>query len=651
MSPERTESFRRLAWTMAGLVAALGPHFMRMQAWVSAFVIGACAWRLLAELRGWRLPPALLRGLIAAGVTAGVVIGYSTITGLDGGTALLALMSALKLLETKTARDHAVLIFIGWFLCLAAFLYSQDVATSAWVLPTVWLLAAALLRVSRRGTATLAPRPFSTTGGMLLKAAPAALVLFFFFPRVEGSFWGAPSSERALTGLADEMSPGDISDLTQNDVVAFRVRFRGNPPPPPLRYWRGPVFSQFDGYTWSRGDAQSFFRPAVEHTGAPVDYTITLEPTGQHMLFALDMVESWTPGLAGQAWDFGLRTRRPVNAVLQYDARSYSRYRAGDELALSLRNASLRLPPNRNPRSAEFARSLRERTGSDTAYVQAVLELFREQEFYYTLTPPGLARDSVDDFLFNTRQGFCGHFASAFTNLMRAAGIPSRVVGGYQGGDWNPIGRYMIVRQSHAHAWSEVWLPGAGWRRVDPTAAVAPERVERGLEASFAGSELLPGALARDSPLLWQARLFWDNLNAEWNDGVVQFNRATQDAILSDLGFDDPDWRAFATVLGIGLGLAVACLVAWLALEIRPRHPDPAAAAYRRFSGRLARRGIEHEVGEAPRDFARRVRRLRPDLGTPALAITEPYLRLRYGPAPAAADLRLLRALVARFRP
>jgi len=651
MSPERTESFRRLAWTMAGLVAALGPHFMRMQAWVSAFVIGACAWRLLAELRGWRLPPALLRGLIAAGVTAGVVIGYSTITGLDGGTALLALMSALKLLETKTARDHAVLIFIGWFLCLAAFLYSQDVATSAWVLPTVWLLAAALLRVSRRGTATLAPRPFSTTGGMLLKAAPAALVLFFFFPRVEGSFWGAPSSERALTGLADEMSPGDISDLTQNDVVAFRVRFRGNPPPPPLRYWRGPVFSQFDGYTWSRGDAQSFFRPAVEHTGAPVDYTITLEPTGQHMLFALDMVESWTPGLAGQAWDFGLRTRRPVNAVLQYDARSYSRYRAGDELALSLRNASLRLPPNRNPRSAEFARSLRERTGSDTAYVQAVLELFREQEFYYTLTPPGLARDSVDDFLFNTRQGFCGHFASAFTNLMRAAGIPSRVVGGYQGGDWNPIGGYMIVRQSHAHAWSEVWLPGAGWRRVDPTAAVAPERVERGLEASFAGSELLPGALARDSPLLWQARLFWDNLNAEWNDGVVQFNRATQDAILSDLGFDDPDWRAFATVLGIGLGLAVACLVAWLALEIRPRHPDPAAAAYRRFSGRLARRGIEHEVGEAPRDFARRVRRLRPDLGTPALAITETYLRLRYGPAPAAADLRLLRALVARFRP
>ena len=651
MSPDREESFRRLAWTMGGLVAALGPHFLRMQAWVSAFVIGACAWRLLAERRGWRMPPAFLRGLIAGGVTIGVVIGYSTITGLDGGTALLALMSALKLLETRTARDHAILIFIGWFLCLAAFLYAQDVMTAAWVLATVWLLAAALLRVSRLVPGGPAPRPFLATGKALLKAVPVALVLFFFFPRVEGSFWGAPSSERALTGLTDEMSPGDISDLTQNDIVAFRVRFAGEPPPPALRYWRGPVLSQFDGYTWSRGEVQTLPRARVGNRGAPLDYTVTLEPTGQQMLFALDMVDAWTPGLAFRAWDFGLRTRHPVNAVIRYDARSYPEYVAAPELAQSVRNLSLRLPPDRNPRAAELARSLRAHAGSDAAYVQAVLAMFREQAFYYTLTPPGLARDSVDDFLFNTRQGFCGHFASAFTNLMRAAGIPARVVAGYQGGDWNPLGGYMIVRQSHAHAWSEVWMPGAGWRRVDPTAAVAPERVERGLEATFAGAELLPGAFARDSPLLWRARMFWDSLNARWNDWVVQFDRATQEGLLVKMGFDDPDWRAFATALGVGLMLAMGLLVAWLALEFRPRRTDPAAAAYRRFTARLARRGIESHVGEAPRDYAQRIRRLRPDLGLAALSITEAYLRLRYGPAPAQSDLRLLRIEVARFRP
>jgi transglutaminase-like putative cysteine protease len=651
MSSERRENYRRLAWAMGGLVAALGPHLLRLKPWVSGFVLAICAWRLLAERREWRLPGTLLRGLIALGVTVAVFFSYSTITGLDGGTALLALMSALKLLETRTARDHAVLIFIGWFLCLAAFLYAQDIATAAWVLAAVWLLAAALLEVSHQGQGSPRLQPFRTTGAMLLKAVPVALVLFLFFPRLPGSFWGAPSSERALSGLTEEMSPGDISDLTLNDLVAFRARFTGNPPPPPLRYWRGPVLSEFDGYTWSRGDAQSFFRPPVDHFGAPVDYTVTLEPTGQQMIFALDMVESWTPGLARQSWDFSLRTRNPVHAVLQYDARSYPHFRAGTELDASLADLSLQLPSGRNPRSAEFARNLRASAGSDSAYVQAVLDLFRNQDFYYTLTPPGLARNSVDDFLFNTRQGFCGHYASAFTMLMRVAGIPARVVAGYQGGDWNPIGGYLIVRQSHAHAWSEIWLPGSGWRRVDPTAVIAPDRIERGSEAAFQGSELLPGGLMRDSPFWWQAGMIWDNVNARWNDWIVRFDRATQDELLLDLGFNDPDWRHFGLVLAAGLALAIGLLFFWLAWEFRPRRGDPALRTYHRFIARLERRGIENATGEAPRDFAHRIRKLRPDLGVTALAITETYLRLRYLPEPSAGDLRQLRALVGQFRP
>jgi transglutaminase-like putative cysteine protease len=651
MSPEREEEFRRLAWTTAGLVAALGPHLLQLRPWVSAFVLAVAAWRLLAERRGWRMPVGFVRGAIAGAVTVAVFVTYATITGLDGGTALLALMSALKLLETRGPRDHTVLVFIGWFLCLAAFLYAQDMQTAAWVLPTVWLLAAALLRVARRGRGGPALRPFRTTGAMLLKAAPVALVLFFFFPRVEGSFWGAPSAERALTGITEEMSPGDISDLTQNDVVAFRVRFASAPPPPMLRYWRGTVLTVFDGFTWTRGEGQFYRRPTVVPDGMPVDYTVTLEPTGQQMLFALEMVGNWSPGVASQSWDLGLRTRLPVNAVVRYDARSFPRYRAGETLSAAARHASLQLPPKRNPRTADLAARMRAQAGSDAAYIRAVLDLFRDQEFYYTLTPPGLARDSVDDFLFNTRQGFCGHFASAFTNMMRAAGIPARVVAGYQGGDWNPLGGYLIVRQSHAHAWSEVWLDGEGWRRVDPTAAVAPERVERGIEASFAESDLLPGALGRRSPLLWRLGMLWDNVNAEWNDGVVQFDRALQDEILRDLGFDDPDWRAFAAALAIGLAVAVAGVFAWLAFEFRPRRGDAVTTAYRRFTGRLARRGIEPAVGEAPRDFAQRVRYLRPELGLATLAITEAYLRLRYGPAPAAADLDLLRREVARFRP
>jgi transglutaminase-like putative cysteine protease len=337
--------------------------------------------------------------------------------------------------------------------------------------------------------------------------------------------------------------------------------------------------------------------------------------------------------------------------VLRYEARSFPKYRTAAGLSPYLRELNLQLPTGRNPRASALAESLHASAGNDAAYVQAVLDLFRQQAFYYTLTPPALARDSVDDFLFNTRRGFCGHFASAFTALMRAAGIPARVVAGYQGGDWNPVGGYLIVRQSHAHAWSEVWLPGHGWQRVDPTAAVAPERIERGIEASFAGSELLPGALMRGSPFFWQAGMIWDNLNAEWNDWVVKYDRATQDSILADLGFRNPGWAAFATALAVGLGIAIAVLALWLALEFRPRRAEPSVRTYRRFLRRLARRGIEQGVGEGPRAFAKRVRRLRPELGLPALAITEAYLRLRYLPNPAAADLRMLRGLVARFRP
>lgn len=645
---EPREKFRRLAWTTAGLVAALFPHMLHLRIWVTALVLAICTWRLLAERRSWRLPGTAPRAVIALGATAGVIASYTTITGLDAGTALLALMAAMKLLETRAPRDHVVLIFIGWFLCLSAFLYAQDILTVACVAPTVWLLAAALLQVARRGHG-LAPAPFRTTGAMLLKALPIALLLFLFFPRVAGSFWGAPSSERALSGLTDEMSPGEISDLTLNDTVAFRVRFKGTPPPPSQRYWRGPVLNEFDGYTWSRGESQFFFRPRVRLLGRPVDYTVTLEPTGQRMLFALDMVERWPAAMAQQAWDFQLRTRHPVNSVLQYEARSYPGYRAGTQLSPALRNLQLQLPPGRNPRSIELAKRMRAAAGSDREFTRSVLAMFRDQEFYYTLTPPGLVRDSIDDFLFRTRKGFCGHFASAFTMMMRAAGVPARVVGGYQGGDWNPIGGYLILRQSHAHAWSEVWLAESGWTRIDPTAAVAPERIERGLEAALSAEDLAQGGFSRDSGLLWQAGMVWDNVNARWNDWVVQFSRLQQQEILRSFGFGDADWQDLALVLVVGLGVGLTLLSGWLAWEFRPRRPDPATASYRRFVQRLARQGVDRAPYEAPRDFAARVQRLRPDLAAAATAITELYLRLRYLPAHGPRDLMLLRGLVRRF--
>ncbi len=648
---ELAQGTRRIGWTIAGLLAAIFPHALHMRWWVPSVALAICGWRVLAEVRGWALPGRIVRTLVSLGAAGVILASYQSLTGLDAGTALLVLMGALKLLETRTPRDHVVLVFIGWFLCLAQLLYAQDLVSSLLVLPAVWLLSAALLNVSRRGADGPPLQPFRTTGKMLLKALPMTLVLFLLFPRVAGNFWGVPSQERASTGLSDEMSPGDISELTVNDTVAFRVRFDGEPPPPLQRYWRGPVLTEFDGYTWSRSPAQSYFRMPVEFVGEPVDYTVTLEPTEQRILFALDMPEQWPDQIAEQRWDYQLRTPRPIGAVIQYRARSYPQYRAGTQLMAGLRNSHLQLPAGRNPRSAALAQRMRSEVADDAALVRAILEMFRQQEFYYTLTPPRLDRDSVDDFLFNTRRGFCGHFASAFTMMMRAAGVPARVVGGYQGGDWNSLGGYLIVRQSHAHAWSEVWLEGQGWVRVDPTAAVAPERVERGLDFALPESEQVPGRALRQSELLWQARLAWDVVNARWNDWVVKFSSEDQSRLLDALGFEDSDWQQLALLLGAALAATLGLLSAWLAWEFRGARADQATRSYQRFTARLARRGLTRHAHEAPRDFLRRVREARPDLTDQASAITELYLAARYLPDSGQGHLAELRRRVKGFRP
>ena len=641
----------RLGWTVGGLLAATAPHMLHLQGWVTALALSFFGWRVLAEYRGWRLPGRLARSLITLAAAAAIVLGYRALTGLDAGTALLVLMASLKLLETRTPRDHVVLVFIGWFLCLATFLYKQDLATAAMVVPAVWLLAASLLNVSRTATDGPPLRPFRTTGAMLLKALPMALVMFLFFPRIAGHFWGVPSAERAVTGISEELSPGDYSELSVSDAVAFRVRFNGPLPPHRSRYWRGPVLTEFDGFTWSRGQTQAYARPPIEFLGQPVSYSVTLEPTGQRMLFALDMVESWPERVARLGPDYQLLTRLPIDAVMQYTARSYPAYRVGPQLTEAMRRLHLRLPADRNPRSRALAIGLRGKATDDADFVRIVLNKFRDEEFFYTLTPPRLERDSVDDFLFNTRRGFCGHFASSFTMLMRAAGVPARVVGGYQGGEWNPVGGYLIMRQSHAHAWSEVWLGDRGWVRVDPTAAVAPERVEQGLDAALPEDEPVAGRLLRRSDFLWQARFVLDNVNANWNDWVVKFSEERQARMLEGLGFGDTDWKFLAMLLGAGLAASFVLLSAWLAWEFRPPATDAATRSYRRFTARLARRGIERPGHETPRDYLQRVARLRPDLARQATGITELYLRLRYAPAPDPADLDRLRLLVRHFRP
>jgi transglutaminase-like putative cysteine protease len=620
-----------LTWTLTSLALAVALHVNHLPVWVLGVFGILATWRALIGVRRARLPARVLRAVAAILIVIAVLATFRTINGIDAGTALLTLMAGLKLLETRATRDHRTLLLIACFLVLASFLYDQHL----WRLPLValalWMITASLIKVGEQPE-TIGPRAALRLGvRILLQATPLMLLLFLLFPRVPGPFWSLPTAERAITGLGDEMSPGDITDLSLTSDVAFRVRFAGAPPPPAQRYWRGPVLHDFDGYTWRR--TRGVFHPMqpAELSGPGYDYNLMLEPTGRNWVFALDLPESWPARQYFQTYDYQLISVAPIDDPLTLRLRSHPRYVAGAALSLTLKRRDTRLPVDRNPRSFELAQQMRAAAADEPAFINDVLAMFRRQQFVYTLTPSRLDFDSVDDFLFNTRSGFCGHYASAFTNLMRAAGIPARVVTGYQGGELNRLAGYYIVRQSDAHAWSEVWLAGRGWVRVDPTAAVAPERIERGLMDAVADNEPVADRLLRQHAWLGNARFAWDAVNTLWRERVLEFSARSQEQLLKSIGIARPDWRALGLLLAAGITLALGLLALQLARELHFHGMDPVLRSYERFCRRLERHGLTRHPHEGPLDFAARVRGLRPGLAAESDAITRLYLELRYG--------------------
>ena len=641
---------RGLGGVFAALGIAAAAHAGHLPAWVISFLVVIGAWRWFADRRGWPLPPRWLRTTIA--VTSAVLVlgSYRTLSGIEAGTAFLVVMAGVKLLETRGARDLTVIVFIAYFLLYAALLREQRLAQLPYLVAGAVFATAALMRVHAGAAGESWRAAVGRTTVLLLQALPLTLALFLLFPRLPGPFWGIAAGSTARTGLNDEMTPGDVSELSISGEVAFRVRFEGDPPAPSQRYWRGPVLHEFDGRSWRRSRGQFFPEQAVEVAGAPVEYQITLEPHDRPWILALDLPARWPEREAFRTFDFQLVSPRPLTDVASYRLVSYPRYRAGASLPVSVRRKDLQLPAAGNPRAVALGRELAARHGDPQETVRALLEMFREQPFRYTLDPPRLADNAMDEFLFETRRGFCEHYASAFTLVMRAAGIPARVVTGYQGGEFNPLGGYLLVRQSDAHAWSEVWIERQGWVRVDPTAAVAPERIERGLIGAVGADEPVPGRLRSESAAWLQVELAWDALNDFWNERVVRFNAARQFALLERLGFADPDWRTLGLGLAASLAVFFAALSGWLAWKYRPPALDWPARLHAETARRLRRRGLVPATAEGPVAFLERAAAACPDLAEDLRSIRDEYVDQRYGPLPSDAGLRRLKHLVNRLR-
>ncbi len=638
-----------LPWTLAALVFALAPHLTFLPAWITGAFLVCATWRLVAEGRRRPLPPTWFRAVVALGCFLGVFATYSTISGVGPGSALLAVMAALKLLETRKRRDQFVLLFIAIFLVMSSLLREQYMWSLPYLVVALLLVMSAWLRVA--AAAIEAPRQTLATGGRLvLYAAPLAIAMWIFFPRIATPFWAVPmDTGTATSGLSDSMSPGDISSLSLSNAVAFRVRFEDEIPEPRDRYWRGLVLTVFNGRSWSQNDPYEGPRvhEQVRGTGDPVRYQVTLEPTRQQWVFALDMPWEWTLSRTFMGPQQQLARSRTIDQRVAYDVLSYLDYRTEVELTQRAKHFYERLPEGSNPRARALAERMRAAAGSDGAYIEAVLSMFHQQEYFYTLEPPPLGSDPVDRFLFDTRRGFCEHYASAFAVLMRAAGIPARVVLGYQGGELNPMGGHMIVRQSDAHAWNEVWLPETGWYRVDPTAAVAPDRIDAGVSGALLDGVAAAWGLSAPSALIHRLTLTWDAMNAKWNEWILGYGPENQNRFMRLLGMDDPDWRKMMLTLVFLVAGLIMLISLLLMLRYRAPRRDRAARLYARF---VRRTGLVPATGETPLAFATRAVADSPLPAAAIDAVTTAYLAARYGPEDRDA-LERLAAAVSAARP
>ncbi len=636
------------------MVATLVLHASHLPIWLSSALAAVLALRWWQRRRFATRVPLLVKLPLVALLPVLVFAQYGTLFGRAPGSALAVGLLVLKLLESERKRDARTGVAFACFALMSALLFGKGLVAT--VLVALALLPALMtLRALEPDTTRVAwPAELLTSARALLLALPLTLIGFLFIPRLSTPLWGAPNAGEGRTGVSGSMAPGDFTQLLVDDSPAFRVTFAHAPPPPAARYFRGPVLTWFDGHTWSTLSRRSDPRhPSItpveplQTDGRIYHYRVRLQSTQQHWLFALDTPIDAPQGARLTPARTILRSRQ-VQSTLTYRLASSATHRLGaHRLSAMERHLTLQRPEGFDPRSVALARRWRQRFGdNDAAIVKRALAMFHDQDFRYTLNPPPLDRNSVDDFLFNTRAGFCEHYASAFTFLMRAAGIPARVVAGYQGGYWNAMGDYLLVRQSDAHAWSEVWLPAHGWVRIDPTAAVRPERVDLGATAA-AGDQapwMMRGWLQR-------MRNHWDIVNHWWNASVNGFDALRQRGLLTRFGIRGADTATLTAALIAGT-VAVLCFGLIVVLWPRRQPRDRLQVAMARLQRRLRRAGIERRPSEGPRHFFARAARHLPHERDSLRSLAEMYIRMRYmQDAASTEDVRAFLHAVRIFRP
>lgn len=643
-----------LGWLLLAQALVMLPLFFQLPLWMVALWLGCTLWRVQMFRMRAAVPGKWLKGLLLVVTATGVYLSSGTLIGLEAAASLLVATFLLKLLEMHSQRDARVLIMLGFFCVVVGYLFDDSLPWALYSLLSITALLTALIGLQQ---ARLVARPLATlriAGALMLQALPLMLLLFVFFPRLP-PLWSLPMpGNQAQTGLSDSMSAADITELSRSPQVAFRVSFEGSMPERRQLYWRALTLDRYDGRRWSQAPwTASSAVQSWAPQGEPWRYRIIQEASGQPWLMALDVAQAPSREMR-QVSDFSLRRQRPITQPWAYSLSSWPQaLRDPQALSEPQRRQALQLPTAGDPRTRAWAQSLLSRYPQAPALVEAVLRHFHDQDYHYTLRPQALGDNAVDDFLFNSRSGFCAHFAGAMVYVLRAAGIPSRVVTGYQGGELNPSGNFLTVRQYDAHAWVEYWQVGQGWRSVDPTFAVAPQRIDAGLAQALAADEdFLP-----DSPfsplryrnLAWlnDLRLGWDNLNYGWQRWVLGYQAEQQSALLFGWFKGLAVWILPVGGVLIMLVLGVGLLKPWRGRQ------DPTLRQFGQFERLLARHGVRRELGEGPQDFARRAAQVLPGQAQAIEDFAQRFVAQRYagelaGEGALADHLRELRRSLAR---
>lgn len=613
----------------------LSPLWFHLPAWISASTIALLLTRFVVYRKAIKIPSWLIL-ILAICALGGVFLYFRTISGREAGVGLISLMYTFKLLEAKSYRDGALILFISFFILVTAFLYDESILMGVYLLIAMMSILMGLIALnSTQGVAGI-KNLGKISGVTLLQALPIMLILFFLFPRLSGPLWAMPSNSEAGMGIDDEMSPGVISSLYGFDEIAFRVDFEGEAPPINQMYWRGLALSEFDGIAWKIGVESPLRRDSYPKGSPTYQYRVQLEPHNRRWIFGLEDLIDPPKEKVYLFNNYTWRQSQRVTQRLLYSAQAYQIDYSNIELSQWQRQLNTQLPDEGNEQTKEWAIQEYQKVNDPEEFIRYVLSYIRQQNYHYTLLPEVFEQNVIDGFWLGSREGYCEHYSSAFVFIMRAAGIPARVVTGYQGGEYNPYGDYYIIRQKDAHAWTEVWLEGEGWRRVDPTAAIHPSRVDDSLlnqtssrDDWFTDFDSLTTTDSELARSLWQQiSLRWDAMQSFWNESLMGYDKDMQFNWLSKVGINNNQWRYLGYALLATILLAGAGFGLWILSQAKSK--DKIEHSYRRFQRVLEKQGVDIRLNEGPKDLLHRIKQQHPELYPKAERVIKRYISIRY---------------------